>query len=279
MKVQNNGWVRTIAITGGKGGVGKTNTAVNLAAACAQQGQSVMLLDTDFGLSNVDILLGLKPQLNLHDVLEGRCDLKDIVLEGPFGVKVLPGASGILAMTHLSPSTVGGLIHAFTELESDLDTLIIDTAAGLQGANLRLVQSSQEVLIVLVDEPTSLMDAYAMIKVLSTHYGVKRFRVVTNLVPFKGDGHEIFTKLSNVTDRILKVPMHYLGSIEEDPYVKRAIKQQRCLYEVYPGSKSAECFRELAASLDKLPKPHQLGGHTQFFFEQFAKSCTDGVLT
>lgn len=277
MKASKPNNIRTLAVTGGKGGVGKTHTAINLSAALSKQGHRVMLLDADLGLSNVDIMLRLSPKYDLFDVLNGDKSLEDIIVQGPCGIQILPGASGIQEMTNMSATHFGGLVHAFSELMTDIDTLVIDTAAGINDINCRFAQSAQEVLVVVTPEPTSMTDAYALIKVLSTQYGVRRFRVIANMVQSITEGRELFAKLTNVTDKFLKVPLHYLGHIPEDALIKKAVRQQSLLMEAYPGAKSAHAFRGLAKSLDKVPKAKEASGYLEFFMEQFGVPYAVGV--
>ncbi len=274
---QPNKHIRTIAITGGKGGVGKTHTAINLSCAMARQGHSVLLMDADLGLSNVDILLGLQPKRDLSDVLYRGADLEEVLIDSESGFKILPGASGLQNMAQLDALQIGGLIQGFSSLSNTIDTLIVDSAAGIQDTNLRFAQSCQEVLVVVCNEPTSLTDAYALIKILSTQYGVKRFRVVSNMVQSNKEGRELFAKLSSVTNNFLRVPLHYLGSIPEDAYVKKAIRAQKLLMDMYPGSKCAQAFQALAVQLDKLPVVQSASGQMEFFIEQFTRVHEAGV--
>lgn len=271
--------IRTIAITGGKGGVGKTHTAVNLSAALSLQGQRVMLLDGDLGLSNVDIMLKLHPKYDLFDVIQGDKSMQEIVMDAPLGLKVLPGASGIQSMAQLSPNIYGGLVQSMSEFMHDIDTLVIDSAAGINDINCRFAQSAQEVFVVLTPEPTSMTDAYALIKVLALQYGVKRFRIVANMVQSSAEGSKLFAKLTNVTDKFLSVPLHYLGHIPEDTFAKKAILEQKLLMEAYPGAHSAQAFRDLAKMVSRLPKPTQATGCLEFFMEQFVGHQAAGVST
>jgi len=159
--------VKVIAVTGGKGGVGKTNLSINLSIALAELRRRVVLLDADLGLANVDVLLGLKAQYNLADVLDGSKRLQDVMLNGPAGIKVVPASSGVQQMTSLSPQEHAALIYAFNELADQLDVLMIDTAAGISDTVLSFVQAAQEVIIVVCDEPSSITDAYALMKLLN----------------------------------------------------------------------------------------------------------------
>ena len=203
--------VQVIAVTGGKGGVGKTNVSVNLALALADLGRRVMLLDADLGLANVDVLLGLTPKRTLADVIEGRCELRDVLLLGPGGVRIVPAASGTQSMVHLSPMQHAGLIQAFSDISDNLDVLVVDTAAGIGDSVVSFVRAAQEVLLVVCDEPTSITDAYALIKLLNRDHGMTRFRVLANMAHSPQEGRNLFAKLTKVTDRFLDVALQYVG--------------------------------------------------------------------
>ena len=205
--------VQVIAVTGGKGGVGKTNVSVNLSLALAELGRRVMLLDADLGLANVDVLLGLTPKRTLADVIEGRCELRDVLLQGPGGVRIVPAASGTQSMVHLAPAQHAGLIQAFSEIGDNLDVLVIDTAAGIGDSVVSFVRAAQEVLLVVCDEPTSITDAYALIKLLNRDYGMSRFRVLANMAQSPQEGRNLFAKLTKVTDRFLDVALQYVGAV------------------------------------------------------------------
>ena len=169
---QTLGPVRTIAVTGGKGGVGKTNVSANLAVALADMGKRTLLLDADLGLANIDVILGLQPKLTLADLVAGRCTLDEVILEGPGGVLVVPAASGRRHMAELQPAEHVGLVNVFSELERDLDFMVVDTAAGITDGVLTFCQAAQDTVVVVCDEPASITDAYALIKVLSRERGV-----------------------------------------------------------------------------------------------------------
>ena len=164
--------VQVIAVTGGKGGVGKSNVSINMSVCLATMGRRVALLDADLGLANIDVLLGLRPERNLEDVLSGECSLNDIMLTGPGGIRIIPASSGIQRMTMLGSMEHAGLIHAFSEISEQIDVLVIDTAAGISDSVISFVRASQEVLVVVCDEPSSITDAYALIKLLNKDYGV-----------------------------------------------------------------------------------------------------------
>src|SRR5690349_17513851 len=204
--------VRVIAVASGKGGVGKTSVSVNLAMALVHAGQRTLLLDTDLGLANVDVMLGLSPQFTLADVFAGRCELQDTLLEGPRGLWVVPAASGKRHMTELLPQQHIGLAHAFCQLDLPLDAMVVDNAAGISDSVLTFCQAAQDVIVVVCDEPASVTDAYALIKVLNRDCGVSRVQVLGNQVRDAADGQQLFRKLERVTSRFLDVTLSHLGS-------------------------------------------------------------------
>lgn len=260
--------VKVIAVSAGKGGVGKSNVSVNLAVALAQKNKKVLLLDADLGLANVDIMLGLHTKFNLSHVLQGICHLTDILLTGPHGVKVVPAASGTEYMTQLTPTEHAGIIDAFNELTDDFDYMIIDTAAGISDTVLSFARSSQEVIVVVCDEPTSLTDAYALIKVMSKRYEWGQFRILTNMVRNIRDGREIFNKLYRVAEQFLDVNLEYIGAIPFDERVHEAVKKQKAVLEAFPDSAAAKAFQQLATHVEQWPFNRILGGNTSFFLER-----------
>jgi flagellar biosynthesis protein FlhG len=264
--------VKVLAVSGGKGGVGKTNIAANLAIAMAQLGRRVMLLDADLGLANVDVLLGLQPRYTLADVLGGQRSLAEVVLTGPAGIRVVPGASGLAGLARLGPAEHAGIINAFSELTEALDVLVVDTAAGITDGVLRFCAAASEVLVVVCDEPTSLTDAYALIKVLSTEHGVTRFRIVTNMTHQGGDGRQLFEKLLRVTERFLDVSLDHAGSLPYDDRVWRAVQLQAPFVTAFPTSLAATALKRLAQRADKWEAPRAARGHIEFFVERLLAS-------
>ncbi len=266
--------VQVIAVTGGKGGVGKTNVSVNLALALAELGRRVVLLDADLGLANVDVLLGLTTKRTLADVIAGECDLRDVLIQGPGGIRIVPAASGTQSMVQLSSLQHAGLIQAFSEIE-DLDVLIIDTAAGIGEAAVSFVRAAHEVLLVVTDEPTSITDAYALIKLLNRDYGINRFRVLANMAHAPQEGRNLFAKLTKVTERFLDVALQYVGAIPYDEAVRKAVQKQRAVYEAYPRSKCALAFKAIAQKVDTWPLPATPRGHLEFFVERLIRPAND----
>ena len=264
--------VRVIAITSGKGGVGKTNVSVNLAVALSDAGKRVMLLDADLGLANVDVLLGLKPDSNLSHVIDGKRTLEEVIVKGPSDILVVPAASGVKRLAELSVMENAGLIRAFSELNHDVDTLIIDTAAGINESVTSFSRAAQEVVVVVCDEPASITDAYALIKVLNTEYAIQHFRVLANQAHSAQEGRELFNKISRVTDRYLDVTLEFMGVIPYDDYLRKAVRKQRAVVQAFPRSRSAMAFKNLAQKTDKWPVPSAAGGHLEFFVERLIQS-------
>lgn len=260
--------VRVIAVTGGKGGVGKTNISVNLGVAMAQMGRRVMVLDADLGLANIDVILGLHARRNLSHVMSGECSLEEIMVTGPHGLKVIPGASGIQKMAEMSPAEHAGLIHAFSEVANDVDVLIIDTAAGISDLVVSFSRAAQEQIVVVCDEPASITDAYAIIKLLNREHGISRFRILSNMVKSVQEGRDLYNKMCRVTDQYLDVMLSYMGSIPFDEQLRKAVKSQKPVVEAYPRARVSQAFKNLAKKADNWPVPTGVSGDLQFFVER-----------
>lgn len=260
--------VQVIAVTSGKGGVGKTNVSVNLATALAANGKDVLLLDADLGLANVDVMLGIHAQYNLSHVIRGECSLEEIIVHGPPGVKIVPASSGIQRMSELATSEHAGVIRAFGELTFDVDVLIIDTAAGISDSVVSFTRAAHEVIVVVCDEPASMTDAYALIKLLNRDYGVHHFHMLANMATGIQEGREVYTKMLKVTDRFLDIALEYMGAIPYDEYVKKAVQKQRAVVDAYPRSKAAIAFKTLAQRADTWPVPKTASGQLEFFVER-----------
>jgi flagellar biosynthesis protein FlhG len=263
---------KVVAITGGKGGVGKTVTAVNLGTALARLGRCAMLLDADLGLANVDVLLGMKARLNLEHVVNGQCALEDVVLTAPSGLRVVPASSGNFSMATLGSQQHAGLIHAFNELVEPLDVLLVDTAAGVGSDVVAFSEAAQRVVVLVCDEPAALTDAYALIKVLSRRQTGCRFEVVANMVDGAVQGRELYEKLMRVCDRFLGITPAYFGYIPNDDYLKQAMRRQTTVVEAFPSSPSARAFQRLALAADGWAAPTQARGGVEFFMERLVRS-------
>jgi flagellar biosynthesis protein FlhG len=265
------GPVQVIAVTGGKGGVGKTSVAINLATTLASLGRRVMLLDGDLGLANVDVFLGLSPHYTMAHVLSGERTLEEIIVDSPQGVQVVPGASGVADLANLSAASHLGLVQAFSALSTRVDTLIVDTSAGIAHSVMQFSQAAQHVLLVVCDEPASMTDAYALVKVLSRHHGVTRFQVLANMARAPQEGAGLFDKLQRVTGRFLDVTLEYVGEIPDDPYLRRAIREQRPVVAAFPACPAARAFKKLALKADKWPIPDCPRGNLEFFVERLVR--------
>ena len=263
--------VQVIAVTGGKGGVGKTNVSVNLALALADLGRRVMLMDADLGLANIDVLLGLSAKKTLADVITGECDLRDVLIQGPGGIRIVPAASGAHMMVQLSAAQHAGLIQAFSDISDNLDVLVVDTAAGIGDSVVSFVRAAQEVIVVVCDEPTSITSAYALIKLLNRDFGMNRFRILANMTHSPQEGRNLFAKLTKVTDRFLNVALQYAGAVPYDECVRKAVQKQRAVYEAFPRSKSALAFKAIAQKVDAWPLPASPRGHLEFFVERLVQ--------
>lgn len=265
--------VRAIAVTSGKGGVGKTSVSVNLAVALALAGRKTMLLDADLALANVDVLLGLQPVRNLSHVVKGECTLEEILLEGPGGLQVVPAASGLAEMAALGTTVHAGVIRAFSELVQDLDVLMIDTAAGISASVLDFAAAAQDVVVVVCDEPASLTDAYALIKLLHLSHGVRCFHVLANQASSALEGRRLYEQLARTAARFLgDATLHYFGALPHDEYLRTAVQRQRAVVEAFPRARTAVEFRKLAEKAAAWPAPPGARGHLEFFFERLIQS-------
>ncbi|EXF95922.1 cobyrinic acid a,c-diamide synthase [Pseudomonas fluorescens HK44] len=264
--------VQVIAVTGGKGGVGKTNVAVNLSLALAERGRQVMLLDADLGLANVDVLLGLVPPQNLANVIKGQCELRDVLLRGPRGISIVPASSGCQRMSHLMPAQHAGVIQAFSDVDEKIDVLVIDTASGIGDSVISFVRASREVLMVVCDEPTSLINTYALIKMLSDSYRINRFRILVNMTQTPQEGPELFARLVRVTNLFLDVSLQYIGAVPYDECMRKAVRKQRAVYDAFPRSQCSLAFKSIAKKIDAWPLPVSPRGHLEFFSERLLTS-------
>ncbi|HRD48363.1 MAG: MinD/ParA family protein [Candidatus Competibacter sp.] len=261
--------VRVVCVTSGKGGVGKTNITVNLALALSLQNQSVMVLDADLGLANVDVILGLHPLYNLSHVIDQERTLEEVIVTGPNGIRIIPASSGIKRMAELTSDENAGIVNAFSELNDSLDIMLIDSAAGIADSVVTFSRAAHDVIVVVCDEPASITDAYALIKLMSQEYSVDRFHILANRVATAQEGRELFAKLVKVSDRFLDVTLSFFGTIPEDAQLRKAVQAQRAVVDAFPGSRSAEAFHRLAAQMiGRWPMPRTASGYLQFFIER-----------
>ncbi|MBO5293306.1 MAG: MinD/ParA family protein [Lachnospiraceae bacterium] len=244
---------RVMAVTSGKGGVGKSNTAINLAIHFRKMGQRVIILDADFGLANIEIMFGAVPKYNLYDLIYQGKNIKEIITWGPMDVGFISGGSGIAGMANLSRDYLALIIQNLTELDSIADVIIVDTGAGISDAVLEFLVASGEILLVTTPEPTSITDSYSLLKALNRHPRFRpemsQIRVIGNKVETREEGKVMFQKLNTVVSRYLKLPLVYLGSIPQDTKLAKAVMQQMPVSIDEPGAKSSAAYEEIAALL------------------------------
>ena len=240
---------RVIAITSGKGGVGKTNIVANMGYTLCKAGKRVLIFDADLGLGNLDVLLGLTPQYNLSHVIEGKKKLSEIIVNGPGSLRILPASSGIQELTKLTHSQKIKIFNELNMMLSDYDIVLIDTAAGISSNVLYFNASANEIMVVVTPEPTSITDAYALMKILSVKYQEKHFRLLVNLAKNEREADEVSRQLCLVANRFLDVSIDYFGNILADENIKAGVRKQKIVSEIAPMSRASRDFFQLAHKL------------------------------
>lgn len=244
---------RVITVTSGKGGVGKSNTSINLAIQFRKMGQRVIILDADFGLANIEIMFGAVPKHNLCDLIYKGKNIKEIITWGPMEVGFISGGSGIAGMSNLSKDHLTYIIQNLAELDAIADIVIVDTGAGISDAVLEFLVASGEILLVTTPEPTSITDSYSLLKALYWHPRFEeeqsKVKMIANRVEKEEEGLVLYNKFNAVVSRYLKMPMSYLGSIPQDPYLSRAVMQQTPVSMQNPTAKSSLAFERMAMRL------------------------------
>ncbi|PWG02019.1 MinD/ParA family protein [Sphingosinicella humi] len=264
---------RVIAVTSGKGGVGKTNISVNLSVALARLGKDAMLVDGDMGMANANILLGMNATTTIADVLARDCGLEDVVQQGLSGVRIVPGHSGSGILPGLDRNDRRRLAEAFRPYAGKLDHIIVDTASGIYPEAMELVASSDMILVVLSAEPTAFMDAYALVKVLSLDHGCNAVSVVTNMVEDETSGRALFQHFSEVVRRFLPIRLSHLGSVPRDDHVRESVFRKRCCLEAYPDSRASAAFTRIARVVADAELPATEGGDRFFGMEVLHGAC------
>ncbi|MCH5250704.1 MAG: MinD/ParA family protein [Lachnospiraceae bacterium] len=244
---------RVITVTSGKGGVGKSNTAINLAIQFKKLGQRVIILDADFGLANIEIMFGAVPKHNLYDLIYQGKNIKDIITWGPMDVGFISGGSGIAGMSNLSIDYLTYIIKNLAQLDEMADIIIVDTGAGISDAVLEFLIASGEILLVTTPEPTSITDSYSLLKALNRHPRYSKesseIKVIANKVSSGQEGRDLFEKLDIVVTKYLKLPITYLGMVPQDTQLSKAVMQQMPVSIQNPESKSAQAYEMMAAKL------------------------------
>ena len=244
---------RVITVTSGKGGVGKSNISVNLAIALSRLGNRVVIIDADFGLANVEVMLGIRPQHNLADLMFHGKSLSDIVTLGPENIGFISGGSGIQELTQLTKDQIIYLIHKLVELDERADVIIVDTGAGISDSVLEFVTASSEVLLVATPEPTSITDAYALLKTLNRRADMTAqdtvIKMIANRVETLEEGKELYDKLSLVVNKFLNLRLEYLGAVPQDSNVSKSVMRQKPVTIVYPSSEFSKALYSFAEIL------------------------------
>jgi flagellar biosynthesis protein FlhG len=257
---------RVIAITSGKGGVGKTSIVGNLGYAFAKLGKKVLILDADLGLGNLDVLLGLAPKYNLSHVILGERTIDEILVEGPGKMKILPASSGIQELTNLNKDQKIQILTQLDLLIDSVDILFIDTAAGISSNVMDFNATAQEVVVVVSPEPTSITDAYALMKVLSLKYSGKACKLIVNMVRRPEEGREVFRQLQIVTDRFLDITIEYLGYVLFDGKVTKGVKNQKIVSELYPDTLASRCFSDISRKISSMSPLNLPKGGSNLFW-------------
>ena len=250
--------LRVLAVSSGKGGVGKTNFVANLAYALSKRGEKVLVVDADLGLNNIDILLGLAPKKHIGHLLSGEATVEDIILHGPADINILPAGDGLQELTQLPSEKKILLMDELDRVSQGYDFLIFDTGAGISNNVTYFCSAAHETILIATTEPTSLTDVYALMKTLHLKHAQKHFRMVINSVSSEREAQGVYSNLTAVTDRFLKdISVEYLGYILHDANVPKAVRQQKAFLELYPFSKFSVCINELSEKISK-EKPSPL---------------------
>lgn len=264
--------MRIICITGGKGGIGKTTISINVSIAFAKMKKKVLLFDADLGLANVDVRLGLNPKKNIHDFISGNCELSEVCIAGPHDVKIIPSSSGIQKMAELTSAESAELIRSFSTLVEDIDIMIIDMAPGISNQVLDFTHASQDILIVICNDPASLMDSYAIIKILHQKYARTRFGVIVNKVKNLQEGFDVFSKFQQAIEKFINVSMHYIGHVPQDDFVNFSAHSRAAVIDQYPHSDAAIAFKDLCHGINHWHQDDTVSGGIHFFFERLIQN-------
>ena len=262
---------RVLAITSGKGGVGKTSTSVNLAIALAAQGQRVVILDADLGLANVEVLVGLNSVYNLQHVIDGEKSLLDTLVKGPGNIHIIPGSSGMAKLADLDAQGRERLIHGLAELQGDMDFIIIDTMAGISKNAVSFATAADEVIVVCTPEPSSIVDGYTMVKTVFQQRDDAALSLVVNMAANKEQAQAVANKMSHVTRQYLNRGLSYQGYIPRDPHVSHAVMQSTPLLLRYPNAPASACITDLAARLLQ-HRPAAAANEKTSFLRRFVQS-------
>lgn len=260
---------RVIAVTSGKGGVGKTNIVGNMAVALSRMGKRVVIIDADVGLANIDIVFNLRPEYNIRHVISGEKTLLEVMVKTSHGISILPGGSGFADLTRLGEGEKLALLGEFETLADQADVIFLDTGAGISSNVLYFNAASDQCLVVATTEPTSITDAYALMKVMSQEHGARYFKLVVNMADTETDAKRVYASLSNALDRFLKnVVLEYAGCIPFDRNLQKAVKNRSILLDDTPGTKAGNAMISIAGGLVKGDSRNQSQGNLTFFMNR-----------
>jgi len=270
-KDNNTKDTRIICITSGKGGVGKTNFTINLGLELTKLNNKVVIIDADLGLANIDVILGTVPKYTLLDVIHNNKSIEDVIMNGPNDIKVISGGSGVLELVDMPLISIQKLIGKFNSINNYADIILIDTGAGLSNSVLSFVLSAQEIIVVTTPEPTSITDAYAMIKTINLKEKNKKIKVIVNRVENITEGNIAFEKLYNASKRFLSIDLDKLGYVFDDNSVSKSVKKQRPFIIEYPNCIASKNIRNIAIKLSNEVDCTDNNGNSDSFFEKLVK--------
>ncbi|MBF0507918.1 MAG: MinD/ParA family protein [Deltaproteobacteria bacterium] len=269
-----------VAVTSGKGGVGKTNVVANVAVNLSKAGLKTLILDADMGLGNIDVLLGLTPKYNIQHLLTGEKRLSEVLVRGPAGILILPAASGVFELTDLSQQQKMAILAELEAFTRRLDVVLIDTGAGISSNVIYFNALAHEIIVIAAPEPTSITDAYALIKVMGLKHAVKNFNLLVNSVKNEREAKEVYRTLNSAAQRFLNISINYLGYVTRDDHLQMAVRQQQPLAEAYPFSPANKCFETVANDINLMRRNNQnAGGGAKFFWKGFLSNPGDMRLT
>ena len=276
LREDNGDRPKVIAITSGKGGVGKTNVVVNLAVTCQRLGRKVLIFDADLGLANIDIIFGLNPKHNIEEIINGEKELSEIILRGPEGVAIIPAGSGVQDLTQLSEGQKMHLLNEFDGLNNMFDLLLVDTAAGISSNVMYFNLAAEERIVVVTPEPTSITDAYALIKVMFHQHGIKNFFLLLNMVPDENAAKSVYRHLSTVVAQFMGgISLDYVGYIPTDNHLRESVTRREPVVCCYPDAASSQGFKALATYLLNQKARRPIDGNIKFFWKRLMAQETD----
>jgi len=275
MKTTANKMIRTIAVTSGKGGVGKTSFTVNLAVGLSKLNKKVLILDADLGLSNIDIMLNITTKYHIGHLLSGEKKIEELIVEGPHGIKLLPASAGIQELTTLDQSQRLKFIEALDSYTKDIDVLLIDTGAGISKNVAFFCMAAQEIIVLTTPEPTAITDAYAIIKVLFTKHKEKNFKILVNSAKDSKEAQAVYKNLSTVTEKFLNISLDYVGFLPYTRSASKAVRAQKAIIDLYPDSNLSKCLMEIATNISSIQDDPRVKGTPQFFLGNLLKGNED----